>query len=257
MQRPTSFQMDGRLTEKRRLNDRYVLLIFQLPIPLTQVQAGQFVQVKVDGSPHTLLRRPISICLLPKPDALWLLVQEVGEGTTTLCALEPGAMVNMLLPLGTGFTAPSLPSTCLLVGGGVGVAPMLMLGQKLAEAGHQVVFLLGGRTRTDLVMQEHFARYGKVYVTTEDGSLGEKGFVTQHSLLNEPHFDAVYTCGPKPMMKAVATFAAQHDITCQVSLENLMACGIGACLCCVEDTVDGHVCTCTEGPVFNTKRLKW
>lgn len=257
MQRPTSFQMYGRLTEKRRLNDRNVLLIFQLPHLLRQVQPGQFVQIKVDGSPATFLRRPISICLLPKPDELWLLVQEVGEGTLTFCALEPGAFVNMLLPLGTGFSQPPHPSTCLLVGGGVGVAPLLMQGKRLAEAGHRVVFLLGGRTRTDLVMQEDFATYGEVYVTTEDGSMGEKGYVTQHSLLQQPNFDAVYTCGPKPMMKAVAAFAAQHGIACEVSLENLMACGIGACLCCVEDTVDGHICTCTEGPVFNTQRLKW
>jgi len=257
MQRPTSFQMDGRLTVNRRLNDRYVLLIVQLPQPLLHVQPGQFAQIKVDGSPTTFLRRPISLCLLPKPDELWLLVQEVGEGTKTLCALTPGDCVNMLLPLGAGFTQPAHPSNCLLVGGGVGVAPLLMLGQQLAEAGHQVVFLLGGRTSTDLVMQEDFARFGKVFITTEDGSLGEKGYVTQHSLLNQPHFDAVYTCGPKPMMKAVAAFAAQHALSCEVSLENLMACGIGACLCCVEDTVDGHVCTCTEGPVFNTQRLKW
>lgn len=257
MQRPTSYQLDGRLTEKRRLNDRYVLLIIQLPIPLTHVHPGQFAQVRVDGSPTTFLRRPISICLMPTPEQVWLLVQEVGDGTKALCALEPGATVNLLMPLGTGFSQPSVPSTCLLVGGGVGVAPLLMQGRRLAEAGHTVIFLLGGRTRSDLVLQDDFSTYGKVLVTTEDGSLGERGYVTQHSFLQHTRVDAVYTCGPKPMMKAVASYAAKQGIACEVSLENLMACGIGACLCCVEDTVDGHVCSCTEGPVFNTERLKW
>lgn len=256
MLRPSSFQMDGRLTENRRLNDRYVLMVFQLPTPI-HAHPGQFVQVKVEGYPRTFLRRPISICLLPNPDELWLLVQAVGEGTRVLCDLKPGAVVNMLLPLGTGFTQPERPSSCLLIGGGVGMAPMLMQGRALAAAGHKVTFLLGGRTATDLVLHDAFEQYGSVYVTTEDGSRGDKGYVTQHSVLQTTQYDVVYTCGPKPMMQAVAAYAASKGIPCEVSLENLMACGIGACLCCVEDTVDGHVCTCTEGPVFNTRRLKW
>ena len=99
-----------------------------------------------------------------------------------------------------------------------------------------------------------------MYLTTEDGSAGEKGLVTQHSLLkaSDSPFDMIYTCGPEVMMKAVARIALNHKISCEVSLENLMGCGIGACLCCVVDTVDkGNVNTCTEGPVFNIRRLKW
>ena len=104
---------------------------------------------------------------------------------------------------------------------------------------------------------DDFAKFGDVCITTEDGSLGEKGFVTNHSILNTKLFDTIYTCGPKPMMVAVAKYAAGKDISCEVSLENTMACGFGACLCCVENTVEGHVCVCTEGPVFNTRKLKW
>ena len=92
--------------------------------------------------------------------------------------------------------------------------------------------------------------------TTEDASLGEKGFVTNHSVLNEK-FDKIYTCGPKPMMMAVAAYAKQNNIACEVSLENKMACGLGACLCCVEDTKEGHRCVCTDGPVFSIDELKW
>ena len=98
---------------------------------------------------------------------------------------------------------------------------------------------------------------GDVYVTTEDGSMGEKGFVTQHSLLSQEHFDRIATCGPKPMMMAVARYARATGSSCEVSLENMMACGLGACLCCVEKTVEGHVCVCKEGPVFNINKLLW
>lgn len=94
-------------------------------------------------------------------------------------------------------------------------------------------------------------------ITTEDGSLGERGFVTNHSVLQEQEFDLIQTCGPTPMMKAVAKYARQSDTTCEVSLENLMACGLGACLCCVEKTVDGNLCVCKDGPVFNINKLLW
>ena len=126
-------------------------------------------------------------------------------------------------------------------------------------------FLLGARTASDLLMLDEFAKYGKVYVTTEDGSAGEKGFVTQHTILQTP-FDRIATCGPKPMMMAVARLAKMKDIDTEVSLENMMACGVGACLCCVEKTKDDsaadgnetrNVCVCKEGPVFNIKRLLW
>ena len=102
-----------------------------------------------------------------------------------------------------------------------------------------------------------FKEYGDVYITTEDGSEGEKGFVTQHSILSSERFDRISTCGPKPMMVAVARYAKSNNITCEVSLENMIACGVGACLCCVENTNEGHVCVCKEGPVFNVNKLLW
>ena len=146
----------------------------------------------------------------------------------------------------------------LLVGGGVGVAPLLYLGKKIKEQGGEATFLLGARTAKDLLMIDDFKAVGRVFVTTEDGSEGEKGFVTNHSILSNEVFDMISTCGPKPMMAAVAKYAAKTDTECEVSLENKMACGLGACLCCVEKTQDkGNVCICTEGPVINSKRLEW
>ena len=257
MDMPKSYIMDCRLTEKRILNNRYFLMIFQIPFQLADVQPGQFAQVRIDGSPTTFLRRPLSICLLTSKNELWLLVQIAGEGSRKLSLAEPGDMVNMILPLGKGFSKPDQTDKVLLIGGGVGVAPMLILGKQLSETGIHVSFLLGGRTESDIVLTEEFTKYGELHCTTEDGSIGEKGFVTNHSLLQTTDFNRIYTCGPKPMMQAIAKYAGEKGIECEVSLENLMACGIGACLCCVEDTVEGHVCTCTEGPVFNTKLLKW
>ena len=216
------------------------------------------MQVRVDGSPNTYLRRPISIHDVDfGNNEITLLVQQVGEGTRHLAAAKEGDIINVLLPLGNGFTLPEKGEKCLLVGGGIGIAPLYFFAKVLGKKGIQPVLLLGGKTETDLIRLADYQQFGDVFVTTEDGSLGEKGFVTMHSVWTERQFDKIYVCGPKPMMKAVAKLAAETDAWCEVSLENLMACGLGACLCCVEDTVDGHVCVCKEGPVFNTRRLKW
>ena len=164
-----------------------------------------------------------------------------------------------MLPLGNGFTLPENNSKKhLLVGGGVGVAPLLYLGRKIREIGSEPTFLLGARSAKDLLLMDDFRALGRVFVTTEDGSEGETGFVTNHSVLQKEKFDLISTCGPKPMMIAVSRYAEKADIECEVSLENKMACGLGACLCCVEKTNDkGNVCVCTEGPVINAKRLEW
>ena len=248
---------DFELVEKQDYG-RSVQLRLRAVHVLPNIVPGQFVQVRVDGSPSTYLRRPISIHDVDfKQNEITLLVQQVGEGTRCLSALEVGDMVNMVLPLGNGFTLPEKGEKCLLVGGGIGIAPLYYFAKVLGEKGIRPVLLLGGKTKADLLRLPEYQQLGETFVTTEDGSQGEKGFVTMHSVWNERSFDKIFVCGPKPMMKAVAKLAAEKGTWCEVSLENLMACGLGACLCCVEDTVDGHVCVCKEGPVFNTRRLKW
>jgi dihydroorotate dehydrogenase electron transfer subunit len=215
--------------------------------------------LRINESAQTFLRRPISIHYIdPERNEVWFLVQTVGEGTRALARLEEGSLLNALLPLGLGFSLPAdAAKRHLLVGGGVGVAPLLLLGKQLNDMGSKPTFLLGARSKSDLLQMELFRSLGPVFVTTEDGSEGERGFVTQHSLLQTEHFDCIQVCGPKPMMVAMARYAKGQDIPCEVSLENMMACGLGACLCCVEDTRQGHVCVCTEGPVFNINELKW
>ena len=252
------FLIDFKIIKNERLSDSYSLFVLE-PIngELPEMQPGQFVQVEVPNSKSTYLRRPISINYVDHANnQLWLLVRKAGEGTSSLMKLAENDVVNLMLPLGNGFTI--FPGeTMLLIGGGVGVAPLLYLGKKAKEAGANVKFLLGARTENDLLELEQFESVGEVFVSTENGGKGEIGFVTQHSVLNSGSFSRIACCGPMPMMKAVAKIAKDKSIECEVSLENVMACGLGACLCCVEDTVEGNVCVCKEGPVFNIKRLKW
>ena len=248
---------DFKLVQKQDFG-RSVLLRLRAEQALPEIAPGQFVQVRIDGSSNTYLRRPISIHDVDfQHNEITLLVQQVGEGTRHLAMSEMGNVINMVLPLGNGFSQPEKGEKCLLVGGGIGIAPLYYFAKVLNEKGIQPTLLLGGKTESDLLRIYDYQKLGETFVTTEDGSLGEKGFVTMHSVWQMQGFDKIYVCGPKPMMKAVAKLAAEKDVWCEVSLENLMACGLGACLCCVEDTVDGHVCVCKEGPVFNTRRLKW
>lgn len=242
-----------------KLHQRYVLIRLTHANPLPPMVPGQFVEVLVDDSPTTFLRRPISICYVDRDaNDLWLLVATVGDGTRRLSRLQPGSLLNCVLPLGHGFTLPDSSSgRPLLIGGGVGVAPLLFLGSVLSASGVSPTFLLGARSANDLLLLDEFRRYGRVFTTTEDGSHGERGFVTDHSILRQEQFGRIATCGPTPMMKAVARFAHQAGVACEASLENLMACGLGACLCCVEKTTDGNLCVCKDGPVFNILKLLW
>ena len=274
--------LDMQVTENVMLSFDYCLLKLTAEYRLPEMRAGQFVEVRVEDSPQTFLRRPFSINYVDRAkNELWLLLQLVGEGTCRMASYRVGEIVNVLIPLGNGFTIPNKytahtrygevrntrhhfpvprktdPSRVLLIGGGVGAAPLLFLGDELKKAGFEPVFLIGVRRQEVLVQFKDFQRLGKVYTTTEDGSMGEKGYVTDHSILQNAQFDRIYTCGPKPMMVAVAKYAVSKGIECEVSLENTMACGFGACLCCVEKTTEGNKCVCTEGPVFNINQLTW
>ena len=244
---------DFKIIEKIVYNDTYFALTLQHPGRLPEIEAGQFVEVEVPGNKQVMLRRPISIHDVDAAtNTLKLLVQVVGKGTRTLSQMSVGDSLNLVYPLGKGF---SLSGTdVLLVGGGAGIAPLLHLAKCYASKCIHPTILLGGRTESLIPVRQQFEPYGTVAFSTEDGSLGEKGLVTQHSLFTAG-YDHICTCGPTPMMKAVARHALSKGIDCELSLENMMACGVGACLCCVVDSDDGHKCVCKEGPVFNAKRL--
>ncbi len=226
-------------------------------ISLRDIRPGQFVEVKIDNCPSAMLRRPISVCDVTDDGRLVLFVKPLGEGTRNLVDLPIGSSINILLPLGNGFGMAEKGQRVLVVGGGVGAAPLVMLTRRLLECGVDVTVAIGARSAADLKgVLELYPDAAVKVCSTDDGTEGHPGLITANPVFNDK-YDKIYVCGPTLMMKGVAHIAYEKKIDCEVSLENHMACGLGACLCCVEKTNDGNVCVCTEGPVFNIKRLSW
>ena len=260
---------DFAIVSNERLDDRNVLLKLR-PVDgqMPDTKPGQFVQVQAPAAQDTFLRLPISINNV-EDGLLWLMVQVIGEGTRAIGQMKEGQSLNLVLPLGNGFSidefwntdSRSMRPQVLLVGGGVGIAPLLYAGSVLKSRGVEPTFLLGARTASGVLERSLFEQIGRVLITTEDGSLGTRGFVTQilsdSQIVELSSFSKIMVCGPKPMMIAVARCAKQNGVDCEVSLENMMACGLGACLCCVEKTINGNLCVCTDGPVFNINQLTW
>jgi dihydroorotate dehydrogenase electron transfer subunit len=241
----------------RRISEEYFVLELLSPVSLPDILPGQFVQVLVENSPQTYLRRPISIYDVSHEDnTLSLLIKVCGHGTRKLYQLEENQLLNLIYPLGNSFGIIE-NSNVLLIGGGVGIAPMLLLAKQLKSQGSNVDVLIGGRSSADILEPALYEPFATVSISTDDGSLGEKGMVTQHSIFRNglEKYARIYACGPDPMMKAVSVLASCHNIPCEVSLENLMACGIGACLCCIVETTAGNLTSCVEGPVFDTRKL--
>ncbi|MFO8054238.1 MAG: dihydroorotate dehydrogenase electron transfer subunit [Bacteroidales bacterium] len=251
--------IDFEVVSNRSLNAKHFILTLRALLPLPPIFPGQFVEVRVDGRADVFLRRPLSVHDVDyNGNHLHLFIKKVGAGTYRLGELTSGEKLNIIVPLGRGFTLLD-QGRVLLVGGGCGIAPMLYLSRKLAEKGVRPRILLGGSTQTNIAEVSEYQAFGETALTTEDGSAGVKGFVTDHPWMHQqdPGYRLLYACGPEPMMKAVHEFGKKHTIDCEVSLEHTMACGIGACLTCVVDTHSGHQLSCKDGPVFNTKELKW
>jgi dihydroorotate dehydrogenase electron transfer subunit len=247
-----------RIVENKKLNKDFFLLKLTPPGRLPEMKPGQFVQVKVEGSPETFLRRPFSIHDVSYSENTFrLLIQIAGKGTETLSRLSTGDSLNVVYPLGNSFSLPEKNENILLAGGGCGIAPLLFLGKFLNEKNYTPDILLGFRSSERVMEYDEYAALGRIFLTTEDGSMGKKGFITDHPVLNTNSYDVIYCCGPESMMKAMAAYCRTNSVKCEVSLENLMACGIGVCLCCTVETIRGNLCTCTEGPVFNINDLIW
>jgi dihydroorotate dehydrogenase electron transfer subunit len=226
---------------------------------LPVIQPGNFAEIQLANSSKVFLRRPFSIYdVNPASNSLSFFVKVVGEGTRLLGEARKGDTFNLIYPLGNSFSKPA-SGKVLVVAGGSGIAPFILYGKALQNNGPEITFLFGARSADDIVLEDQFRALGHVLITTEDGSRGEKGLVTEHSIFSTKKLlsDHIITCGPEPMMKAVGKIAIERNIPCEASLENTMACGFGACLCCIVPTVSGNKCVCTEGPVFNVKDLKW
>jgi dihydroorotate dehydrogenase electron transfer subunit len=249
-----------KVIENLQLNDDLHLLHLLVPDQLETIYPGQFANLLVDHTPGVFLRRPFSIYSVDYVNnTISIFIKNIGEGTRSLSHSPIGSDISAIFPLGNGFTIPSTKEKIILIGGGSGIASMMSLAQALSINLNDVSILLGARSSKDLVELDHFSMFGTLYTTTEDGSQGVKGYVTDHPVFCDEleHFEAIYCCGPEPMMKAVAGKAKAKSVFCEVSLENTMACGFGVCLCCVTETTQGHKCVCTDGPVFNSNQLVW
>lgn len=246
---------DFTIVENKALNPTFFRLKLQSKDKLAPVKAGQFVEIQTIQPSSVLLRRPISIHDVDEEsNSLYLLIQKVGKGSNELSNLEENQTVNLIYPCGNGFDIKG--NDVLLVGGGVGIAPLLYLSKCFYKQGIKPTMLMGFRTKEQMIPIDEFESFCNVYISTQDGSFGQKGLVTENTVMNHV-YDTVYTCGPSPMMQSIACFFEQKGIPCFVSLENKMACGIGACLCCAQNTHEGYKCTCTDGPVFDSKEIIW
>lgn len=239
-------------------------------------QPGQFIMIRPQTALPTMLRRPFGVLRcgflppecegLPPREYLEILYKVVGKGTTFLSELHSGDRAEVLGPLGNGFDLGPSGTEKILVGGGIGLVPLYLLAETLVQRGDKVRLLMGGRTRDDILCVTEFERLGvETYVATDDGSLGEAGFVTNvltRKLAKYPQAE-IFACGPMPMLSAVAKICATAGVALQVSLEAHMACGVGACLGCVvkgaghSDTNPRYLCTCKAGPVFKAQDLDW
>lgn len=221
-------------------------------------KAGQFVSVYCsDGS--RILPRPISICEIDKADgAIRLVYRIAGKGTEEFSVLHTGDQLEVVGPLGNGF--PTKSQKAFLIGGGIGIPPMLELAKTL-DCEKQIIL---GYRNDELFLADELKRQGEVYIATEDGSIGTKGNVLDAIRENALSADIIYACGPTPMLRALKEYAIEKDIECWISMEERMACGIGACLACVCKSAnkDGHTNVknkriCKEGPVFRAREVEF
>jgi dihydroorotate dehydrogenase electron transfer subunit len=259
---------DAPLVSREPLDGAYVLLTFHHPEVALEARAGQFVMMKAGRSAAPPLRRPFSILRVDPPKGTFtIFLKVVGEGSRALAALRPGETALCLGPLGRPFSAPADGAEPLMVAGGYGIAPFLMLSEELSRSRRPGRVFYGGRSAVDLQVRALFAEPGMNLVSaTEDGSLGHKGRVTEPLeayLEGRESPTVLFACGPNAMLHAVARIAQRRRIPCQVSLEPWMGCGVGTCLGCVvwiqtgDETRPRYRCACTEGPIFDADVVVW
>lgn len=260
------------------LSPGYWRMRLSAPQEFMAAKPGQFFMVKVGDLIDPLLRRPFGIFDIgihtplqsgAIPQAYFeMLYRVVGKATDLLSKMRENETLDILGPLGSGlFDLGEADEEKLIVGGGIGLAPLYLLAKEMAAQKFSIQLFAGGRSAADILGLEDFQQLGiKCNIATEDGSLGEQGLVTKiltRHLEKAGKKVTIYTCGPHGMLKAVAKIAAQYQVACQASLENYMACGVGACLGCVapginhSPTTPDYRCVCSEGPVFDSTQLQW
>lgn len=257
-------QESVRVIANNPVESRYYRLRFACGDHYARAVPGQFVTVRLPGQTQPLLRRPFSIHRLLAGDDgrlhMEILYRVVGDFTRQLARQAPGNRLDLLGPVGHGFTVAPHAHPVAVVAGGIGVAPLVFLCQRLKQAGMDmkvVTVFMGGRTKSDILCEDIFSGLGTdVRLATEDGSAGVKGLVTRslHQWLESGNAGMVYACGPLEMLRAVGKMARERGIACEVSMETVMACGLGACMGCAiptRDVTDRYRHACKDGPVFD------
>ncbi|MBM7624280.1 dihydroorotate dehydrogenase electron transfer subunit [Sporohalobacter salinus] len=260
-----SKQIEGEILANKQLNESDYRLVLSLPELVDEIKSGQFLHVKCGPGLDPLLRRPISVHQYNQDRGeIVLLYRVFGKGTKQLAKREAGKKLDVMGPLGNGFDLTELENKILVVGGGIGFAPLMALVEKLVELNKEVMVLLGARRKEQLLCTDKLEKLSVgLKVATNDGSAGQKGYVTRlvEQELDKDKYEQVFACGPTPMLKAMQSLVNTKDIEIQVSLEERMGCGTGACLSCVckvkveNDEGFEYRKACTDGPVFEASEV--
>lgn len=265
-------QLDCEILENKKISRDFYRMRIGSSYLAANITPGQFIEMKCSDESEPLLRRPLGAHRILK-NGVEVLYEVVGKGTELLSKRKAGSLLDIIGPLGNGFylSAIRYPLNAILVAGGVGVAPLLALAEELAygveRIGHRkkikTYVLIGAKSKSHILCESDFKKIGcEVFVSTEDGSKGKRGLITDvlKDLIYAKRYPlnaTIYACGPVGMLKAVASIAKNKKVRCQISLEERMACGVGVCLGCPVKTVSGYKMVCKDGPVFNAEEIKW
>jgi dihydroorotate dehydrogenase electron transfer subunit len=259
----SQYQENATVTRVEQLSEQNYRLTFKAPLIAESAKPGQFVMIRTSIGKDPMLRRPFSVHQVLGEGEIQVYFKEVGRGTSILAHAKLGDTFSVFGPLGRGYKI-NTDTPSILVGGGLGIAPLLLLLKencRLKKNCDQDLVILGGRSSEEVEpLLEDFKQYGvTVRVSTDDGSLGHHGYVTD--ILKSIEFtkdSTVYACGPEPMMAGIASMCHEKNVACQVSVESVMACGMGACLGCSRPDKNGsYTHVCLNGPVFDAEKLEW
>lgn len=257
------FQIEAKIASARKIIGKYFLINLQAPEIAKIATPGQFIEIRVSDDYEPLLRKPFSIHRVIG-DEIEFLYEVVGRGTQLLSEKKAGDSLDIIAPLGNGFATVCVNSS-VLVGGGMGAAPLLFLAEeiKIQYPATKILVLIGAKTKKQILCKNDFKKLGcDVRISTDDGSQGYKGKVTDllkdllRSKSQEPRA-AIYACGPEPMLQDISRLSKTYHIPAQLSLEAYMACGFGACLGCAVNTVGGYKLACKDGPIFEADEIVW
>jgi len=257
------YQEIAKVLENKKLAPEHFRITLIAPKIAREAQSGQFVMVRCCDGTDPLLRRPISFNRIDKQKGtIDFLFRVIGNGTRLLSEMEPGRDLDIIGPLGNGFEIDTTKEIAILVGGGAGIAPLLPLAAEIKPKMKGVYAFIGANNINQVLCEEDLKDLGcETIVTTDDGTYGKKGLVTDvmiDSISSKlPIKTIIYACGPRPMIKQLESISMEYKVPCQASLEEWMACGVGACNGCTVNTKSGYKKVCSDGPVFDVKELVW